>query len=100
MGASEPGAHVESLVERLGRALLGPAVVNRAIVLRRLGPSGCHPSHRRAPAAISHLVIFRRRLKTANAAAAAAPTSLTQLSSIVSAMEGGKLLARHQPATS
>lgn len=37
MGASAFGAHVESFVERLGRALSGPAILNRAIALQRLG---------------------------------------------------------------
>ncbi len=63
MGASELGAHVESLVERLGRALPGPAVVNRAIVVRRrLDPSGVHQSRRRAPLAKSTLNYSPKRI--------------------------------------
>ena len=68
MGTSEPGAHVESLVERLWRALPGPAVVNRAIRLATTWPLGDLLSARRAPLGVCHLVIFRRRLDAAKAA--------------------------------
>lgn len=77
MGASELGAHVESLVGRSGRALTAPChEQSHRLAMKR--PLGGLLSALPAPLDVSHLVIFRRRLETAKAAAA--PTSLTRLS--------------------
>lgn len=43
----------------------GPAVVNRAIALRRLDPSGFHPSRRRASPATPNLMTAPESLESA-----------------------------------